>query len=558
MRPADPAPKNLLRDLILVLGLLSLAAILFFFHLGATGLFDADEPAYAEAAREMLAQNDWVTPTFNGQLRPDKPILFYWLLLGSYRVFGVTSLAVRCWSALAGVGLTLLTFWAARRWLGRRADHWAALVLLTAPLTAILGRAGVTDMMLSLWVSATVFAGLAALDGEAHSRRKWVAVTWTAAALAVLMKGPVGFLIPALALGGGLLLRGEFKERVRCLLRWDGVLIFLALAGPWYALIWARSGSDFVQGFIFKHNISRFTGVVSGHSGPLWFYLPVLLVGFFPWTAYLPIALRDAARAIWRHGEFPAEERLCATCLAWSLGVLVFFSLAGTKLPSYLFPAFPALALLAGRSIAAVNRTQVPELPPRWVAGLGQALLLGVGLPLAAALCVVPFIFDRLRPIARGVLDGVPPPTEIAMGVGLLVAIGTLAASCTMRWRPRVLSAMMVVFILTAAAAAPRAYAILQAPLRAYAEAAARLLGPDDPVLMYGLNAPTVVFYSARRMLSFGRDDRSGLADTVGRLQSARRPVVVITRAEFAGRLNGLPGLKLAGTRGGYALFTSE
>ena len=141
-----------------------LAGTLFFFRLGATGLFDADEPAYAEAAREMLVRADWVTPTFNGQLRPDKPILFYWLLIASYRVFGMTSFAVRCWSALAGVGLTLLVCGAARRWLGRPADLWAPLVFVTAPLTALLGRAGVTDMVLTFWMCCSMFAGLSALD----------------------------------------------------------------------------------------------------------------------------------------------------------------------------------------------------------------------------------------------------------------------------------------------------------------------------------------------------------------------------------------------------------
>ena len=546
------------RDVIVVFALLCLASTLFFFRLGATGLFDADEPAYAEAAREMLVRADWVTPTFNGQLRPDKPILFYWLLITSYRVFGMTPFAVRCWSALAGVGLTLLVCAAARRWLGRPADLWVPLVFVTAPLTALLGRAGVTDMVLTFWMCCSMFAGLSTLDERSVASRRWAAAAWAAAAVASLTKGPVGLLVPAMALGGGLLIRGEFRQGVQRLFRWEGLAAFATIAGPWYALILARSGWDFVQGFVFKHNIGRFTGVVSGHSGPVWFYVPVLLIGFFPWIGYLPVAFRSAGTFLKRGEGSAPQQRLLATCLAWFVSVFVFFSLAATKLPSYLFLAFPALALLAGRTIAMTEEGGGDDKSPRWATRLGNGLLLGIGLPLAAGLCLLPFVFDRIRPLTRGVLDGVPPPTGIAWAIGLLVFIGTVTGATCLRWRGQILAAMMIIFILTAAMIAPQAYAIVQAPLRTYAETAARLLGPDDPVIMYGLNAPSVVFYAARRVVSFGPDDRAELADAIARMRDAQRPVVVITRAQHVRRIEDLPGLALRDAHGGYALFTAD
>jgi len=349
----------------IVLILLLVSGTLFFFRLGTSGLFDADEPAYAQAAREMLETGDWVTPHFNGRPRFDKPILFYWLITLSYRVFGVTEFAVRAWSALAGVLLVILVAWAAGRTFGPPADLWAGLALTTNFLTPLLARAAVTDMLLTLFVTTAILAGLEALQ-KSRSTKWWAGLLWAAMGLALLVKGPVGVVIPVLALGGLLLFLRERWRAFARLVPWEGPVLFAVLALPWYGLVLAANGWAFVEGFIIKHHITRYTGIVSSHAGPIWFYLPVLLIGFFPWSGFLPSALWTAGRAArWRQTGRPTD-RLLVACACWVIGVFVFFSFAGTKLPSYLFPAFPALALLVGAPQFQMRNRQpkTGQLPP--------------------------------------------------------------------------------------------------------------------------------------------------------------------------------------------------
>jgi len=567
-----------------LLALLLLVCALFFFRLGATGLFDADEPAYAGAAREMLQRGDWVTPYFNGQPRFDKPILFYWLILFSYRLFGITEFAVRLWSALAGLGLVVLLWRAARRWVSGDAALWTGVAFSTNLLTALLARAAVTDMLLTFFVTAAILAGLRALE-EPESGNRWPARgMWAAMALAVMVKGPVGLLIPAMALGGCLVVLREVRAGLRRLFLWEGPVLFLAIAAPWYALALSANGWAFIEGFVIKHHVTRYTGVISSHAGPLWFYLPVVLVGFFPWSGFLPSALWRAVQAARGRRAGTAGERLAVACLCWLAGLFVFFSLAGTKLPSYLFPAFPAMALLAGSAISngklirlgrknrSMNgpvgrlsvvgcRLSIPaERPvPRWIARLTPWVIGLTGGVLAAGLFFLPLVFDRLRPAARGVLDGVAPPTGLSWGLaGLLLAgVGAalLARGC---WRPVLLAATMCSLILVAAGAvAPTAHGILQGSLREFAEGAGRILRPGDPVVVYGLNAPSIVFYADRRVKPVGADAPGEVEAAVRGLVEAGRPAVVITRSSLAPRLNQMQGLALRKSAGGYALFVS-
>lgn len=560
-------------------GLALLTGGLYFAGLGGVGLFDADEPAYAQAAREMLERGDWITPTFNGTPRFDKPVLFYWLITLGYRLLGVTELAVRCWSALAGMLLVLLTASAARRWLGPPADLWSGLALATSLLTALLARAAVTDMLLTLGVTAAILAGVAALEGPAEAGRRWARIGWAAMGMAVLVKGPIGLVVPGLALGGGLLLLREFRSGLRRLVPWEGPAILLALTAPWYGLVLAANGWAFVEGFIVKHHLTRYTGVVSSHAGPFWYYLPVLLVGFFPWSAYLvPGAWRAWQHLKTRRGAGGAD-RLLATAACWGLGELLLFSLGGTKLPSYIFPAFPALALLAGglgvqgehpagqprsgadpdgrMSVVGLNLSVPP--PPRWVSLLEAAIIGGVGFALAAGFAALPWILEAARPASRGVLEGVSIPMGLPAWLAALLAAGTaLALGARGPRRAGILAAAMAVLIATAALGlAPVAHGILQGALGEYSRDARRLLPADEPVLVYGLNAPSIVFYAERRVLPLGPGTPDGTEEIRRRL-AAGRPVVVITRSSHAARLEGLPGLARGKSRNGYAIYWSD
>jgi 4-amino-4-deoxy-L-arabinose transferase-like glycosyltransferase len=564
---------------LLLLGLL--AGVLFFVRLGATGLFDADEPAYAGAAREMLERGDWITPHFNGRPRFDKPVLFYWLIGLSYRLLGVSEFAVRCWSALAGVALVLLVAWAGRRWFGERAGLLAGLALATNPLTILLARAAVTDMLLTLCMTAALLAALEAIGGAPGRTGWWVALGWGAMALAVLVKGPVGLLIPALVLAGTSLVLREVRPALRRLFPWWGIALFLALSLPWYGLVLAANGRAFIEGFVIKHHLGRYTGVVSSHGGPLWYYLPVLLVGFFPWSGFVPRALWAATLVARRRRAGTPAERVVVACAVWAAVVLLFFSLAATKLPSYLFPAFPALALLVGVLGQPGGGTTEPAIDsgdsgdpgsggwaslaaglagriPGWLDRLSLWILGVLGALLGIAAALAPVILGAARPAARGVLDGVEIPSGLVWGLAGLFALGTAAGLLARpAWRPAVLGAMGGALALTAVVwIAPTAYEIQQGALREYAEEARRTLGPDGVLVAYGLNAPSVVFYAHHPVTTLGASSPEDLEQLRG-LVGSGRPVLVISRVAQAPRVAGVSGLQPVRSRAGYALYGS-
>lgn len=575
--PLLPASQDRWKAAATFLTLLLLSGTLFFFRLGTPGLFDADEPAYAEAAREMMVTGDWITPHFNGQPRFDKPILSYWLITLSYRVFGVTEFAARFWSALAAVILILAVAWAARRSFGPPADLLAGLALTTNLLTALLARAAVTDMLLTLFVTLAILAGLEALEASPAPGTGSAVLAWAAMGGAVLVKGPVGLLIPGMALSGTLLVFRQVRHGLARLFPWQGPVLFAAIVFPWYALVLAANGRAFVEGFVIKHHLARFTGVISSHAGPLWFYLPVALVGFFPWSGFLPRALWQAGAVARRRVAPERGDRLLVTCACWAVGVFAFFSLAGTKLPSYLFPAFPGLALLVGAAgisggepirrrwneRAAGNtdgRSSIASEPrlPRRLSALGLWLIGITGGALALAFGAVPWVLDALRSRTAGILGGEAAPVGLAWWLAGLVALGTAGALVAGGFRrPIVLAAMMSLLLATAGwVVAPQVYAVVQGPLREFAGDARQILGGRGTLVVYGLNAPSIVFYADYPVTALGPGSPDGV-DQVRRLLQDGRPLVVITRAAYTPRLDGVAGLFRLKARGGYAIYST-
>ncbi len=542
-----------------LLGILLLAALLFFTHLGAVGLFDADEPAYAVAAREMRETGDWVTPTFNGQPRFDKPVLFYYLIALAYAVFGVNEFAVRCWSAVAGLLLAGLIWDVGRRRMASRGGT-AALLFLTNPLTWLLGRAGVTDMLLALCLTsclACVYAVLTA-EGEGGRRHAWLGAA-ASSALAVLIKGPVGLVLPVLIL----LIYGAFAGRLRRALRGPGVLpatgLFLAAVLPWYLSVLQANGWAFVDAFIIKHHLVRYAGEVSGHGAPVWFYVPAVLVGFFPWSAFLPGALVRAVRRRREAGEPGAsgEKEQDAGgdwlwyCAVWFGVTFLFFSGAHTKLPSYLLPAFPPMAFLVAGWLE-------DGAVPRRAWRCGAAILGAMGLALAAGSAAVPWILRAAAPRVPA-LAAAPYTGWVHGLLAVLFAAGT-AAGVVAAWGARrrvAVGALAGMMLLLAAAlvqwVVPLAHAVLQGPLETLVLAMRERLRPGDTVVVYGFNAPSVVFYAGRRVVKVERGDREGLR----RELSPPRRAFALVGIQDRGDLAGLPGVFPLAQGGEYSVYSN-
>ena len=360
--------------------LLALVLALLAFRLGRVPLVGPDEPRYARVAVEMHRGGEWVTPTLQGQPWLEKPPLYYWLAGAAFSVLGETEAAARIPSVLAVLLLVGTTALLGARLCGSAAGLHAGFVAGTSLLPFAYGRAASMDMLLAATV--TVAIGLAGLRLVGNAGRLAIVAAAAAAGLATLAKGPLGLLLPILVLGGHLVLTREWRW-LRELGHPRATFAFLVVAAPWYVAILLDQGRRFVDVFLLNHNVERFTSTIHNHPGPLWYYLPVLLVGLFPWSG---LALPAVSRLA------PRESRADLFLLLWLALPLVFFSLAGSKLPGYVLPCVPPLAILMGR--AADRLATEGAMPGRWLSSRVVAL---VTLVLGALVAASPAALFRVQ-----------------------------------------------------------------------------------------------------------------------------------------------------------------
>jgi 4-amino-4-deoxy-L-arabinose transferase-like glycosyltransferase len=530
----------LARDLAILFGL---AAILLLAGLGTMALTDRDEGANAAAAREMLEQGSWITPTLNYAPRFAKPAFAYWLMAGAYALVGVGELGARLPSAVAATALVLIQYAFARWAFGGPVGFRAALVLLLGVEYVAIGRMALTDALLALWTTSAVFAFFRAHHG-APPRGGWYAVMYTALALAMLIKGPVGVLVPGLAVGTYLAIAGGASRVWREARPGWGLLLFLALAGPWYAAMFWVHGTSYLARAR-AETLGRVLRTVTGPGGTALFYVPVILVGLFPWSALLPGALAAALR----HARArAAADRRGATqvfAAAWLVSGLVFFALAQSRLPHYVAPIFPAAALLVAAGWPAV----VPGLARILLAALGTLL----GGSLVGAWLMGGTLTRLLAPAYPADTAARLPPTVLAMA-GLACA----AAGCAViRDGARLFRALAVVTALLLVVGAhlvlPAFSAAYVSPAGVLARRAGREARPCDRVAVYGPYRPSLTFYAQRAVTFAGARDPRPLAEA-----AASRPgrLFVVTPRALRGALPPeVAGLPEVESRGGYLLL---
>ena len=311
-------------------------------------LANPDEGRYSEIAREMAASGDFVTPRLNGLKYFEKPPLQYWASAAALSVFPRTEYSARLYVALCGLATMLLVAFTARR-LGNPEIGLAAMIaLVSSPYFMALGGIVTLDMGLTLWTTVTVCAYL--LSGRepegAPARRRWMLAAWAGMALAVLSKGLVGIVFPAAALAIACLLQRSLRPLAR--LEWAyGLIVFFAIAAPWFILV-SYANPEFPEFFFIHEHFQRFLTTAHRRTEPWWYFLPILAAGFLPWMFALPSALAHG----WNVPGRMRETLELRFALAFALFVVLFFSASGSKLPAYILPAFPPLALVLGRYLA--------------------------------------------------------------------------------------------------------------------------------------------------------------------------------------------------------------
>ncbi len=412
--------------------LLALTLLVFFTGLGGRDLWAPVEPRYAEIVRIMFAKGEWVVPTVNGDLYTDKPILYFWLaLIASKIAGGVNEWTVRLPAALGGIGFVLATYFIGRDFFSPKVGLIAGAVLATSLRVIWEARWAHIDMLFGFLFLLTIYFGARSLLGNGGKRE----ILWAYAfmALAVLAKGLIGIVLPALTLAAFAIVRRDWRIIVDANLQL-GIPIFLVIAAPWFYLVNSATDGKWLSDFIYIHHLQRYTEW-NGHRQPVYYYLTTLPVDFMPWTVFAIPAIV---------GYFPYRRLMQRpTPLFFSLCFLVvflFFSISDSKRDLYLLPLMPTVALLVGNYIDDLTESRVPESAVyRWLSQFyfGAVAILGLALPIIAWIVRRETFWISLPPALVVTIGGTftvifirkHRPLKVFTAVTLLITVGTVCLS---------------------------------------------------------------------------------------------------------------------------------
>jgi 4-amino-4-deoxy-L-arabinose transferase-like glycosyltransferase len=460
-------------------GVIGLAALLFFFQLGTYGLWEPDEARYSEIAREMLASRNLIVPHLNYVPYIEKPPLLYWLTTLSMSLLGINEFAARFFNAFAALcGVAATCFFAARTFDRRRAIL-AGAVLSTSAIYAVMAQVLTTDMLLT----ATITTALYAFYLHWREGGRWCWLMYVAIGLAVLTKGPVGVVIPALAGTIFLWRGGDLRDVWRRFHVLPGLIVTAAIAAPWFIAITIREPGFFDFYFIGEH-FRRFFDNSYSHDQPIYYYVPIIIGGLLPWTLVVPFIP-------WRRLTPNPARRFCWIA---SATILTLFSLSSAKLVPYILPAVPPLAIVIADGLATLTERN-GSFDSRRLGAIGP--LLGIGGVVAIGVAIYAAEFRAPYPML------VRPALEA--GGAILVAGGI--ACGVIFWMRRSALGIGVLVMTGAAMLVAVSYGRLMAePFRSYAHLAREIerQAPDARLVCYPRYVQSLAFYTRRRVILVG------------------------------------------------------
>jgi 4-amino-4-deoxy-L-arabinose transferase-like glycosyltransferase len=421
-----------------------LICLFFTFMLGNRPLSVPDEGRYVEISREMAATGNYLTPRLNSVKYFEKPVFFYWLEAFSINLFGLNEFTLRLWPALFALFGCLAVAVAGARLFGRLTGLIGATVLATSLLYYGLSRAIILDMPVTILLTLALLSFLMGThEAPGLKRRLYLWVFYAFAALAVLTKGLIGIFIPGMVIGAWILLLGEWRM-LKTLYIPSGLALFLLFAAPWHIMV-GTANPEFYQFYFIHEHLQRYLTTVHGRYKPFWYFMPIVLLGLFPWSAFLVQAIKHNLPSTWRErNEHPDALFL----MLWAGLVFLFFSSSSSKLAPYILPVFPPVALLVGRYLAAAwDSRDFPGLRT------GYSIFLVASLLLAAAFLGLPYYWPV--PAQAHILGIYGYSIASTLAVGGAAAWG-LARYRNLGWAVVAVAVTSVLFLMQINTVAPR------------------------------------------------------------------------------------------------------
>jgi 4-amino-4-deoxy-L-arabinose transferase-like glycosyltransferase len=501
-------------ETVLVLTLITLCLILFFLRLGARPLWDVDEGKHAVTSMEMVRSGDWITPTFNGEPFFDKPILFNWLAAAAFLVFGFTEFAARLPAAILGTGCVLLTYLLGRKLANATVGLLGGVILATALEFVILSRTVVHDISLVFLVTLAFYLFYLAYQDHRHRRRNLL-FFYAVMGLAVLAKGPLGLALPAMVIGLFLIFERKLSFIKQMQIGW-GILIFLAVASPWYILMCLKN-PGYAEYFFIYQNLGSFGSAHPRHPAPFFYYVPVLFGGFFPWSCFLPLAIIYAVRK-----RFQIAPGATAFLVIWIGVIFIFFSIAGSKLPTYILPIFPAASLLTALLWHELLKAPTPEIRRGfWVSFLPVVIIFMVAL-----------IYLGMHPLVQVEHESGVTVRQMNLVAFWLVGSVVIAGVFLISKKDHAFFGALVVMVVTTLHLFMLVIVPSVNPYRSTKELALqydRLIPPGEKFAFCGRIKETALFYTGRRAQVMKKPDQ-----IQNYLDSDKKVYCIITRNRYS------------------------
>lgn len=526
-----------------------MASVIFFTNLGNYPFFNPDEALYAEPAQEMLKSHDFVTTSLNYVTRFTKPPLTIWAMALSYTFLGVNEMAARLPCALAGYLTLIVTTLFTLKYLNSRTALITCFTLAMSPLFIVISREAITDMVLTLF---TTLAGFNLFTSFKENKNPYLA--YIMIALAIMTKGPIGLVLPVGGLGLFYILTGQVKANLKKIKWLELLLILTSLALPWYVVeIYVTKGAYFKE-FILRENFARFTGVVDSHKGSIWYHPVVFMVGFFPWSIFFIniifklsqdfnlkftkfttkfLSLNNISQYISTIIHDMPQLEIILYCFCQTIFTICFFSASVSKLIPYTLPAYPFAAIILGYYLPKLNSKEL---------NFNYA---GLFIVACLAYAILPKYFYKLR-------DTTPEINGLILNC-LLFTIATSLIYLLINFFNKAKMSLIVFCLLNLFLLAnfgTASYSLIsdtwEKPVKEFALA---LKDKKNPIILYDLRKPSVMFYAERKIL---------IPLNYGQFLNCLKlypNAYIITKSKDINKLNTLPNLKLIETKGMFSLF---